>query len=170
MHADDSRPAASLADVLRSLLAGRSVGSLATLHDGRPAASMIPFAATVVAGRLHLVAHVSGLAAHTRDMRAHPEVCLLVTAAESSGVMPQALPRVSLPAVARFIPSDHPEHAAARAAYLAKFPEAADMFQLGDFSIVVFEPTSARVVAGFARAVTLSPDALAAAVSAPAES
>jgi putative heme iron utilization protein len=158
---------ASLAVVLRSLLEGRSVGALATLHDGRPAASMIPFAAMVAAGRLQLVTHVSGLAAHTRDMRSHPDVCLLVTAAESPGVMPQALPRVSLTAVARFIPFDDPEHAAAKAAYLGKFPEAADLFLLGDFSLVALEPTSARLVAGFARAFTLAPDALAAAVAAP---
>ena len=167
MHGAVPRPADSLAEVLRSLLEGRSVGAVATLHDGRPSASMIPFAATVVAGRLQLVAHVSGLAAHTRDMRAHPEVCMLVTAAESPGVMPQALPRVSLQALARFVPSDHPDHAATKAAYLTKFPEAIDFFQLGDFSIVVLEPTSARLVAGFARAVTLTPDALAAMVSAP---
>jgi len=165
MHRDAPRTADSLAEVLRALLEGRSVGALATLHDGRPAASMIPFAARLAAGRLQLVTHVSGLAAHTRDMRSHPEVCLLVMAAESPGVMPQALPRVSFPAVARFVSSDHPEHAGAKAAYLTKFPEAADFFQLGDFSIVVLEPTSARLVAGFARAVTLAPDALAEAVS-----
>lgn len=160
-------PDASVANVLRALLEGRSVGALATLHDGLPAVSMVPFAATVAAGRLCLVTHVSGLAAHTRDMRSTPDVCLLVMASESPAAMPQALPRVSLQAVARFIPTDHPEHATAKAAYLTKFPEAADLFLLGDFSLVVLEPTSARLVAGFARAVTLPPDALAAAVSAP---
>jgi putative heme iron utilization protein len=153
-------------DVLRSLLIGRSTASLATLHDGRPFASMIPFATTMAGGRVRLVTHVSGLSAHTRDMRAHPDVCLLLTAAESTGTMPQALPRVSISAAATFIPDDHPEHAAVKAAYLGKFPEAADLFQLGDFSLVAFEPTSARLVAGFGRAVTLSPDALAAAATA----
>jgi len=157
---------APVATVLRVLLEDRSVAALATLHNGRPAVSMIPFAATVMAGRLHLVTHVSGLASHTRDMLSQPDVCLLLMAVESPGVMPQALPRVSLQAVARFIPTEHPEYSTAKSAYLAKFPEAADLFLLGDFSLVVLEPTSARVVAGFARAVTLTPDALAAAVSA----
>jgi putative heme iron utilization protein len=152
-------------DVLRSLLVGRSTAALATLHDGRPFASMIPFATTMAGGRLRLITHVSGLSAHTRDMQAHPDVCLLLTAAESAGTMPQALPRVSISAVATFIPDDHPEHAAVKAAYLGKFPEATALFQLGDFSLVAFEPTSARLVAGFARAVTLSPDTLAAAGS-----
>lgn len=153
----------TMLDVLRSLLTGRNTAALATLHDGRPFASMIPFAITMAGGRLRLVTHVSGLSAHTRDMRASPEVCLLLTAAESAGTMPQALPRVSISAVAEFIADDHPDHAAVKAAYLGKYPEAADLFQLGDFSLVAFESTSARLVAGFARAVTLSPDALAAA-------
>jgi len=153
-----------LATVLRSLLLDRQTATLATLRDGRPAASMIPFAVSVGPAGLRLVAHVSGLAAHTREMRAEPEVCLLVTAAEDPAVMPQALPRVSIPARAEFIPTDHPEHAPLKAAYLAKFPDAADLFQLGDFSIVAFVLEPARLVAGFARAMTLPPEALAAAV------
>jgi len=155
------------ADLLGSLLVGRSVAALATLHDGRPFASMVPFAAAVHDGRLRLLVHVSGLAAHTRDMRSSPDVCLMITAAESEGVSPQALPRVSIPARAVFIPADHPEHAALKGVYLAKFPEAAALFQLGDFSIVAIEPESARFVAGFARAMTLSTEALAAALQPP---
>lgn len=152
-------------DVLHDLLTLRPVAALATLHDGRPFASMIPFAAHVAAGRLRLITHVSGLSAHTRDMLAAPEVCLLITAADAPDVMPQALPRVSLPAVAEFIPPEHPDHAALKAAYLKKFPQTADFFLLGDFSLVALEPTSARLIAGFARAQTLSPEVLAAAVS-----
>lgn len=151
-------------DALRSLLRDRSVAALATLHDGRPFASMIPFAAHVAAGRLRLVTHVSGLSSHTRDMLAAPEVCLLITAADTPDVMPQALPRVSIPAVAEFIPPEHPDHGAIKAAYLGKFPHAADFFMLGDFSLVVLEPTSARLIAGFARAQSLSAETLAAAI------
>ncbi len=152
------------AHVLRPLLTGRSVAAVATLHDGRPFASMIPFAIMASPGSLKLVTHVSGLSAHTRDMRAHPEVCLLVTAAESPGIPPQALPRVSIEAVSEFIPPSHPHYGAVKAAYLGKFPDAADLFQLGDFSLVVFAPTSARLISGFGRAVTLSAESLAAAV------
>ena len=155
-----------LAAVLRSLLLDRRTAALATLHEGRPAVSMVPFAVDVGPEGLRLVTHVSGLAAHTRQMRAAPEVCLLLTAAESPGTMPQALPRVSIPARAEFIPPDHPEHPPLKAAYLARFPDAADLFQLGDFSIVAFVPEPARLVAGFARAMTLPPEALAAAIQA----
>jgi putative heme iron utilization protein len=159
-----------LATVLRGLLLERSTAALATLHDGRPSASMIPFAVHVGPAGLRLVTHVSSLAAHTREMRSCPEVCLLVAAAETAVTMPQALPRVSIPARAEFIPADHPDHPALRAAYMGKFPDAEPFFQLGDFSIVAFVPASARLVAGFARAVTLPAEALAAAVGDTAES
>ena len=149
--------------VVRALLLGRGVACLATLHDGRPFASMVPFAATTAVDRLRLVVHVSGLAAHTRDMRSSPDVCLMMMAPETDEVPPQALPRVSISGRAEFIAQEHPEHAMLKAVYLGKFPEAADLFQLGDFSIVAIEPTSARFVAGFARAMTLSAESLTAA-------
>jgi putative heme iron utilization protein len=147
--------------ILRSLLASSRTAALATLHDGLPFASMVPIAVASTASGLRLVTHVSRLAAHTRDMLAAPEVCLLLTAPESAA-MPQALPRVSIPAVAEFIPPEHADYTALRAAYLARHPQAADLFQLGDFSIVAFTPLSARLVAGFGRAHTLKPEALAA--------
>jgi len=147
--------------LLRSLIFSRRVAALATLHDGHPFASMIPFAIATAPGELRLVTHVSRLATHTRDMLAAPEVCLLITASETAA-LPQALPRVSIPAVAEFVPPDHPDHARLKAAYLAKHPQAADLFQLGDFSIVAFTPLSARFVAGFGAAHTLRPEVLAA--------
>lgn len=154
--------------VLVTLIRGRSVAALATLHDGGPFASMIPYA-TVVTGappRLRFVTHVSGLSAHTRDMQADPRVCLLVMAAESDGVPPQALPRISLPCTAEFVPPGHADHDLLRAAYLARFPQAADYFALGDFSLVALVPQSARLIAGFARALTVSAADLAAALEA----
>lgn len=149
-----------LVSLVRAMLVNRRVAALATLHDGHPFASMVPFAATVVTGRITLLVHVSGLAAHTRDMRSHPEVCLLVTAPESPDVPPQALPRISIPAMAEFVPQDHPEYAAFKAAYLARFPDSAPLFTFADFSLVALVPTSARLVAGFAQAMTLSADSL----------
>jgi putative heme iron utilization protein len=118
--------------------------------------------------RLLFVTHVSRLSAHTRDMLESPQVCLLITAPEASSdsepVPPQALPRVSIPAVATFIDREHADYRQLALAYLEKFPFAADWFQLGDFSIVALTPLSARFVAGFGSAHTLKPEALAAVV------
>jgi hypothetical protein len=47
------------------------------------------------------------------------------------------------------------EYAAARAGYLAKFPQAAVNFQLGDFALYDIEPQAARYVAGFGKAFNL---------------
>jgi putative heme iron utilization protein len=163
-------PAASL--LLGELIRGLSVASLATLHEGLPFASMVPYAVwhDAAVGRLLFVTHVSRLSAHTRDMLESPQVCLLITAAEeasgdSEPVPPQALPRVSIPAVATFIDREHADYSSLAQAYLEKFPFAADWFQLGDFSIVAFAPSgSARFIAGFARAMTVSTAQLHAAV------
>ena len=127
--------------LLGALLRERSTAALATLHDGRPLASLVPYAIHLAAGGLRLVTHVSRLSAHTRDMLASPEVGLLVSAPEESTAPPQALPRVSLFARAEFVDRGHPDHAALARAYLDRFPEAADWFDLGDFSIVAFAPS-----------------------------
>ena len=161
-------PAAS--HLLGELIRGRSVASLATLHEGLPFASMVPYATSHdAAGTLVFVTHVSRLSAHTRDMLESPQVCLMITASEASSdsepVPPQALPRVSIPAVATFIDREHADYSSLALAYLEKFPFAADWFQLGDFSIVAFAPSgSARFIAGFARAMTVSVAQLHAAV------
>ena len=49
---------------------------------------------------------------------------------------------------------------AAKAAYLARFPESVELFGFADFSLFVIGPTSARFVGGFAQATSLSPETL----------
>ena len=80
---------------LRLLLAGQRTAALGTLTEGgEPFVSMVPFALEPVHGCL--VLHVSGLAAHTRQMQRHPHVSVLVMQAEQAGEPVHALPRVSL--------------------------------------------------------------------------
>src|SRR6185369_6731165 len=123
--------APELVDRLRTLFATQTVASLGTLHDGAPFVSMVPFAVLPNAG---FAIHVSSLASHTRDMLADPRVSLMVMAAPSPEVSPQALARVTLQGEAVRIPDDAPIHAAAKAAYLARFPQSAQTFELGDFA------------------------------------
>ena len=157
MDDDDAR-------ALRRLFDERPVAALATLHGGEPAVSMVPFA--LQPGSVRLVIHVSALAPHTRDMQKHPRVGLMVMAEAAPESNPQALPRVALQADAVTLHPDADGFEAARATYLARFPDAAQTFALGDFSIVVLRPVSARLVAGFGRAHSLVGDALAAWLSA----
>ena len=137
---------------LRLLLNAQRVAALGTLRDGggAPQVSMVPFA--IEPGLACLVLHVSGLAAHTRNMQASPAVSLLVMQAEVAGEPVHALPRVTLDGRAEMLVADSPDWAACRSVYLARFPQAEPMTQLGDFRFVMVRPTGARHVAGFGAA------------------
>lgn len=143
---------------LRRLLDERPVASLATLHRGDPAVSMVPFALRCDDGTLLI--HVSALATHTRDMQAHPRVSLMVMAEPDAATPAQALPRVALQCEVQMLPREGVAYDAAKAAYLARFPDAAITFDLADFSLVVLTPDTARLVAGFGRAHALVGEAL----------
>lgn len=119
---------------------------------------MVPFVLRRDEGRLLI--HVSALATHTRDMQSHPRVSLMVMAEPTPELPPQALPRVTLQAEVRMLPREGGEYEAAKAAYLARFPDAAVTFGLADFSLVVLTPNAARLVAGFGRAHALVGDKL----------
>lgn len=150
----------------RLLLAGPPVAALSTLHRGRPAVSMVPFALLPDASAL--VLHVSRLATHTGDMKAAPDVALLVTGTAADAPSPLALPRVSLQGRAAFCEPSAPSHDAARAAYLARLPEAEELFAFADFSLVLVVPRTIRFVAGFGRAHALAPARLQEILTAPA--
>ena len=93
-------------------------------------------------------------------MAEHAAVSLLVMAAETPEVPPQARARASLTGAVEFIAPDSADHAAARAIYLARFPQAEPIFDLADFSLVRVTPHTARVIGGFAQAASLVGDRL----------
>jgi len=136
---------------LRALLYSRRIAALGTLGgDGAAFVSMVPYA--IEAGLGSLVIHVSALAAHTGNLQARPEVSVLVMAPEVDGQPVHALPRVTLDGRARIPQTGAPDWNACRAAYVARFPEAEFMTQLGDFRFVVIELHGARQIAGFGAA------------------
>jgi heme iron utilization protein len=141
---------------LATLLQQTSTAALATLHAGEPAVSMVPYA--LMPNSAMLVIHVSQLASHTQDMRSHPGVSLLVTAPAGSAETALALPRVSVQGLARPCVPEMKDYTAARGVYLSRFPESEELFSFTDFSLFVIEVQSARFVAGFGSAISLSPD------------
>jgi putative heme iron utilization protein len=138
---------------LRELLRAQPLAALGTLHRGEPYVSMVPFALDEDAAEF--VIHVSGLAPHTRDMLDHPRVSLLIVAPDDGG-WPQARPRATVLGDAMPIDEGAPRHEAGRARYLSRFPHAADLFALADFSLFAIRPASVRFIAGFARAMSLT--------------
>ncbi len=147
------------AQTLRDLLRTQEVAALGTLHQGAPYVSMVPFA--LRPGGTDFIVHVSQLAAHTKDMLAHPRVSLLVIAPPAPGVTAQELARITVQGGAVQLVAGTPGHAAVKAAYLARFPQSEMMFGFSDFSLFAIVPESIRFVGGFAQATTISPATLA---------
>lgn len=147
------------AQTLRDLLRTQQVAALGTLHKGQPYVSMVPFA--LLHGGSEFVIHVSQLAAHTKDMLAHPQVSLLVIAPPAPEIMAQELARITVQGEAVQVDGGTPGYAAAKAAYLARFPQSEMMFGFSDFSLFAIVPESIRFVGGFAQATTISPETLA---------
>jgi hypothetical protein len=147
------------AHTLRELLRTQQVAALGTLHEGQPYVSMVPFA--VLPGGAGFVIHVSQLAAHTKDMLASPHVSLLVVAPSTPDIPAQALARVTIQGEAVQVVNGTQGHAAAKAAYLSRFPQSAQTFGFADFSLFAITPSSIRFVGGFAQATTISPQTFA---------
>lgn len=144
--------------MLGDLLATRSVAALGTLRDGAPYVSMVLVAPDPAARTLLI--HVSRLSPHTQDLLKDPRLSLMIVGAEAEGEDPQTLPRVTVRGEAAAVPAGSEDDAAARAVYLARFPEAEPLLELPDFSFFRIKPAAVRFVAGFARAFNLTPDAL----------
>jgi len=151
------------AAALRALIESQPIAALATLHRGKPAVSMVPYA--VLPADAGFVVHVSRLATHTADMLASPDVALLIVASPGSAPSLRELPRVSIQGQAHPLQPAAPETAVARERYLARFPDSAEIFGFADFSLFVITPRSARFVGGFANARAVQADELRAILS-----
>lgn len=149
-----------LTQALRSLVHTQRVAALGTLgEDGRAFVSMVPYA--IDGSSAAVVLHVSGLAAHSRNLERTPQVSLLVMQPEVVGQPVHALPRVTLDGLAEVLAVDSAAWSSARAAYLARFPDVEYMTQLGDFRFVAIAIRGARQVAGFGAARSIDADELA---------
>jgi hypothetical protein len=153
---------------LRQLLHGQRVAALGSLNaDGTPMVSMVPYA--IDRQTPCLVIQVSSLAAHTGNMLRHSAVSLLVMRPEMPGEPVHALPRATLHGHAQAPTPESPQWHQARDAYLARFPEAAPMMELGDFRLVRIPVDQIRQIAGFGAARSVDPQEVAQLLSAQAD-
>lgn len=139
---------------LRSIVESTSVGALGTVSADGPLVSMVPVA--LDEGRF--LVHVSGLAAHSAQMKASPRVSLMLTVPQSRGANALALPRISFSAVAHEIARESDAFERAKATYLRRHPAAEMLFGFGDFALFELVIASARLVAGFGAAFDVTPD------------
>jgi len=148
-------------DLLKHLLTEQRVASLAVLVEGKPFASMVPFALTEN-GSAALI-HASSMARHSVGLKKDAPFALLIYELDSSPeINPAQLGRITLEGTTRPLSREEPAYAAGQHAYLEKFPKSQITFQLGDFTLFELRIESARLVAGFAKTFDLAPQDIAA--------
>lgn len=140
--------------VAKTLLTEHGWAALATCRNNIPFGSMVSYACAPEFAALLMV--VSDLAVHTPMMRQNPQVALVVSEAERPGVDAQNLARVTVLGEVRFIAISDAHYQPWREHYLARFPAAQPLFQMGDFHLVALMPASLRIVAGFGQILSAS--------------
>jgi len=143
---------------LAHLLQETRLAALGTIHDGEPNQAMVAVAHENDFSAFYI--HVSKLGKHTGDIETNPHVSLLFMEADDHRPNPQTLARVSLQGIAEVLPRNASDYTRVKDLYLSHFPEAEQLFGLGDFNLWKITPKRGRYVAGFARAFNLVPEAL----------
>src|SRR5688572_4032446 len=118
---------------LARLIRSTRIAALGTLHDGEPNLAMVAYAFAEDFSAFYI--HVSRLGKHTTDMENDPRVSLLITETDDHRPDPQTLARVAIRGTAEMLPRIDPGYAQVKTIYLERFPEAEQLFSLGDFNI-----------------------------------
>ncbi len=133
-------------ETVQKLIQQENFGVLSTLsvkHDGWPFGSATPYAISASGDPIILV---SSLAEHTKNMMNDPRVSLFIQDTTTSE-NPQSIARATLLGVVESMNESESEDAAQR--YLTRFPEAAQNFQLGGFSLQRIVVKQVRYIGGF---------------------
>lgn len=156
---DPFRPADEAARALaRGLVDAARSGALAVLRDGVPFVTRIALAPGPEGVPVTLI---SDLAPHTAALRAEPLCSLLVGEPGPKGD-PLTHPRLTIEALATFVPRQSDDHAALRAGFLAHQPKARLYIDFADFHLVRLVPRAGHLNGGFGQAYLLSAADLAA--------
>ncbi|MBB5702517.1 hypothetical protein FHS76_002401 [Ochrobactrum daejeonense] len=136
----------------KGLLRTARHGAIAVLDPatGRPLASRVAVATDIDGTPLILV---SGLAAHTPGLLAHPASSLLL--GEPGKGDPLAHPRITIHCEAEKVAPTAPDYARIRRRYLNHNPKGSLYVDLGDFSFFRLKVESASLNGGFGKAFNL---------------
>ena len=145
--------ARELIATLRERLSTIILGTAAP--DGTPDASV---AAALLDADGAFVIYVSGLAAHTRHLRANPYASVLLIEPETNPGNPLARRRLTFACAAEPVARDSTPHTEMVSAFREKFGVTIDvMAPLPDFQFFRLLPQTGRVVAGFGAAFEVNP-------------
>ena len=142
--------------LVKRLLTDCRVLSLGVLVDGKPHVGLLPF----VAARDYRSAliHASQLARHSRGLQPGSPFSALVHAGDEPQNDALQVPRVSISGTVQLVAQADADFKSSRHAFIDRFPSSAQTFHLGDFNLYRLHFEWGRLVSGFARAITLSPD------------
>jgi len=150
---DPLQPARDLILSLRTNLSTLILGTASA--DGLPEASV---AAALIHTDGAFSIYISGLAAHTRNLRENPRASVLLAEPETPATNALARRRLTFACNAATVPRESAAHAEFVAAFRAKFgPTIEVLAGLPDFQFVRLMPQRGRVVAGFGAAFEVDP-------------
>ena len=149
MEAEESR-------LVSKLLTEARVLSLGVLVDGRPHVGLLPFVAAT--DFRSVLIHASQLARHSRGLQPGSPFSALIHECDKQQSDALQVPRISIFGTVQLVARTDADFEASRHAYIGRFPSAEQTFLLGDFNLYRLHFEWGRLVSGFARAITLSPN------------
>jgi hypothetical protein len=102
--------------------------------------------------------HASQLARHSRGLQPGSPFSILIHGCGDAESDPLQVPRITISGTVQLVAQADADFEAARQAYIDRFPSSAQTFLLGDFNLYRLSFEWGRLVSGFARAITISPD------------
>jgi len=145
----------STARLIRALLDGERVLSLAVLVDGAPFAGLLPF--IPLPDYSGVMIHASRLSRHTAGLAAGARAAVLLHEQDGPDKDPLQIKRASFECDVQPLERNSEPWAAGRERYLARFPDSRITFRLGDFTLYRLDFRQGLLVAGFGRAVDIAP-------------
>jgi len=143
--------------LLERLLTETHVLSLGVLVDSKPHVGLLPF--VTAKDRRSALVHASQLARHSRGLQPGSPFSILIHQCGDEVTDALQVPRVTISGTVQLVAQADPDYEAAHQAYIDRFPGSEQTFVLGDFNLYRLHFEWGRLVAGFARVITLSPDA-----------
>jgi hypothetical protein len=144
------------ASLVKKLLTESRVLSLGVLVDGRPHVGLLPFIAA--SDYRSAFIHASQLARHSRGLQPGSPFSILIHACDEQENDALQVPRITISGTVQLVAQADADFETSRQAYIDRFPSSAQTFLLGDFNLYRLHFEWGRLVSGFARAITLSPD------------
>jgi len=145
----------SSARLIRGLLDGERVLSLAVLVDGAPFAGLLPF--IPLPDYSGVMIHASRLSRHTAGLAAGARAAVLLHEQDGPDKDPLQIKRAAFECDVQPLERNSEPWAAGRERYLARFPDSRITFRLGDFTLYRLDFRQGLLVAGFGRAVDIAP-------------